>query len=331
MDGLAASDARGLLEFGRVAESIVAPSSAAARELVLHVLSSFVHGDVGVLTEAAAGRLITRATDPAPESARDSAQELRLRCLTRGEHPIVASWDRTGDGRAVMPSGFLDCRALHRSELYQVFWRPFAVEHAIGTRVCLSAGQPDVACHRTSRHFSDCDRLVLDEPGFHAAHLLRRAEVHELVVASTGTFGLTSREAEILAWVARGRTNAAIGAALVLAPGTVKKHLDSINGKVGVRTRSRATLVVLAAGRETVRSGQARALGEMARTMPGLTQREGEALAWVALGKTNVEIGTLMGVASGTAKRHLDHVYRKLDVRTRTAAVAQLVAANATS
>lgn len=230
-----------------------------------------------------------------------------------------------------MFSDFLGGRALHRSELYQVFWRPFAVEHAIGTRVRLSVGHLDVACYRTSRDFSDRDRLVLDELRLHAAHLLRRAEVHELVVASTGLFGLTSREAEILVWVARGRTNAGIGAVLFLAPGTVKKHLDSIYRKVGVRTRSQAASVILAAGYTTGRSVDASALGKLARTIPGLTHREGEALAWVALGRTNVEIGTLMGIAPGTAKRHLDHVYRKLDVGTRAAAVAQLVAANATS
>jgi len=329
MERLASSDLRSLLEFGRMTQSMVTPSPAAARELVLRSLCSFVHGDVGVLTEAPAGRLVTHATDPALGSARDAARELWLQCQTRGEHPVVAYWDRTGDGRAVMLSDFLDARALHRTELYQVFWRPFAVEHAIGTRVRLSVGLLDLASYRTSRDFSDRDRLVLDELRFHATRLLRRAEVHDLVVASTGAFGLTSREAEILAWVARGGTNADIGAALFLAPGTVKKHLDSIYHKVGVRTRSQAASVVLSVGYTTGRSVDASTPGEMARTIPGLTHREGEALAWVALGKTNVEIGTLMGIAPDTAKQHLDHVYRKLDVATRTAAVAQLVAANA--
>jgi DNA-binding CsgD family transcriptional regulator len=38
------------------------------------------------------------------------------------------------------------------------------------------------------------------------------------------------------------------------------------------------------------------------------------------LGKTNEEIGQIIGAASGTVKKHLEHVYEKLAVRNRTAA-----------
>lgn len=58
--------------------------------------------------------------------------------------------------------------------------------------------------------------------------------------------GLTRREAEVLTWVARGKSNAEIAAALFIAPGTVKKHLEHIYAKLGVRTRTEAALKVLA-------------------------------------------------------------------------------------
>ena len=53
----------------------------------------------------------------------------------------------------------------------------------------------------------------------------------------------------------------------------------------------------------------------------GLTRRESEVLAWVAEGKTNAETAELLSIAPGTVKKHLDHIYEKLGVGSRTEAV----------
>ena len=55
-----------------------------------------------------------------------------------------------------------------------------------------------------------------------------------------GIRGLTPREAEVVGWVARGKTNAEIGAALYISPQTVRKHLENVFEKLGVRTRTAA-------------------------------------------------------------------------------------------
>ena len=52
-----------------------------------------------------------------------------------------------------------------------------------------------------------------------------------------------------------------------------------------------------------------------------LTGREQEVLALVAEGLTNAEIGALLWISPGTVRRHLENVYAKLEVHTRTAAV----------
>ena len=54
--------------------------------------------------------------------------------------------------------------------------------------------------------------------------------------------GLTPREAEVLCWVAQGKTNAEIGMILELSIGTVKKHMEHILPKIGVENRSAAAL-----------------------------------------------------------------------------------------
>lgn len=53
--------------------------------------------------------------------------------------------------------------------------------------------------------------------------------------------GLTPREREILAWVATGRTNRAIAAALSISEKTVARHVSNIFAKLGLSTRAAAT------------------------------------------------------------------------------------------
>ncbi len=56
------------------------------------------------------------------------------------------------------------------------------------------------------------------------------------------------------------------------------------------------------------------------RVALGLTPREAEVLLWTAQGKTNVEIGTILGMSDLTVKQHLGHVFKKLGVEGRNPA-----------
>ncbi|ABD71106.1 two component transcriptional regulator, LuxR family [Rhodoferax ferrireducens T118] len=51
-----------------------------------------------------------------------------------------------------------------------------------------------------------------------------------------------------------------------------------------------------------------------------LTPREAEVLYWVVKGKINRDIGDILGSSPMTVKKHLEHVFAKLGVETRTAA-----------
>ena len=53
-----------------------------------------------------------------------------------------------------------------------------------------------------------------------------------------------------------------------------------------------------------------------------LTAREAEVLHWVIQGKTNRDIGEILGTSPRTVHKHLEHVFEKLGVETRTAAAA---------
>lgn len=58
-------------------------------------------------------------------------------------------------------------------------------------------------------------------------------------------FGLTQREAAVLAWIATGKTNRDIGVILDLSPRTINKHLERVHVKLGVETRTAAAATAL--------------------------------------------------------------------------------------
>jgi len=58
------------------------------------------------------------------------------------------------------------------------------------------------------------------------------------------------------------------------------------------------------------------------RTELGLTAREAEVLMWISRGKTNRDIGEILGSSPRTVNKHLEHIFEKLNVSTRSAAVS---------
>ena len=56
---------------------------------------------------------------------------------------------------------------------------------------------------------------------------------------------LTIREAEVLLWIARGKSNRDVGEILSLSPRTVNKHLEQIYAKLGVENRTSAAALAM--------------------------------------------------------------------------------------
>jgi DNA-binding CsgD family transcriptional regulator len=54
-----------------------------------------------------------------------------------------------------------------------------------------------------------------------------------------------------------------------------------------------------------------------------LSPREAQVLSWVALGKTDNEISMILELSTRTVQKHLEHIYQKLGVESRTAAAAK--------
>lgn len=68
---------------------------------------------------------------------------------------------------------------------------------------------------------------------------------------------------------------------------------------------------------------------ERRRRPLGLTNRETEVLSLLRQGLTNREIADRLVIATGTVRTHLENIFEKLDVHTRTAAIARAFAPDA--
>ncbi len=161
----------------------------------------------------------------------------------RHEHPICRYHEESGDWRAYRLSDFVEMRRFRSSRIYAEWFRPQHLESLItvGLDGPLSHTRVFLLARSGGRDFEAADCLVLDVL---RPYLAQRYEVTRSRVASAGFPVLTTREREIIALVAEGRTNADIAGCLGIACGTVRRHLENAYAKLGVHTRTAAVRAV---------------------------------------------------------------------------------------
>ena len=62
----------------------------------------------------------------------------------------------------------------------------------------------------------------------------------------------------------------------------------------------------------------------VAEDTTGLSERETQIMAWVAMGKTNSEIGSILSISGFTVKNHMQRIFQKLNVYNRAQAVSKV-------
>jgi DNA-binding CsgD family transcriptional regulator len=128
--------------------------------------------------------------------------------------------------------------AFRRTGFYTQVHEPLGIECMISLYLDPSRTDARFEFDRSECDFRERDVSILDlllpllGQALHAARR-RRSSPHGLDL-------LTPRERDVLAHVARGRTNGEAGARLGISPETVRKHLENAYEKLGVHTRTAA-------------------------------------------------------------------------------------------
>lgn len=216
-----------------------AVNSAQLVEQVLEALVRMVPGEfVGYNErELISHDLLAAAEAPSVARSSDVAHAVTVFC---SEYPLSMERHHT-DVRALRISDFASARQLHRLEYYDHALRPLGIEHQIRFWVAAPSGIARFYSVNRSNEdgdFTDSERdmLQLLRPFLVALHERFDSDVSDHAQVD----GLTSREREILGWVARGKTNQEIAALLIVSPHTVRKHLEHVYEKLCVNSRTAA-------------------------------------------------------------------------------------------
>ncbi len=249
----------------------------------------------------------------------------------RHQHPACHFHVQTGDFRALKISDFLSRSELRRREIYWEWFLPNEVEYEliVGLDAPLSHTKTFLFDRAGGRDFTERDRAVLDLLRPHLARIYETAKVRR-----TAREALAQLERTDAALVMLERADR-VAYATPEAERLLAIYFDARGAGLPqqvaewLREQRRAVFpepltVERGEGSVVVRLVEGSLLLEEQRQAPRLTERESEILDLVAMGNTNAEISDALWIAPGTVRKHLENVFEKLEVHTRTAAVAKL-------
>jgi DNA-binding CsgD family transcriptional regulator len=267
------------------------------------------------------------------------------------EHPVLSRAALTGDEQAARISNFWSESQLHNSGLYSGCYRHYDMEDSLCIGISYKLPRIVGVAWHSDRIFTDRDSLIANLIRPHISQALQNARKasgiqSQLQLLKSGleakalaliicdaegrvqfitalarkylveyfgaSHGLDSRlPQELLRWMRRQRAQLTGND---VPP--VQLPLELMHGDDWLTVR----LLLSADASLLLLEEAASARSVTAPTGIPLSQRESEVLDWVAQGKTNRELAAILGISVPTAKKHLEHIFQKLGVETRTAA-----------
>jgi DNA-binding CsgD family transcriptional regulator/GAF domain-containing protein len=302
-----------------------------------------------------AGRSISWLVEPA--DAVDLPDGAAIFAAHMHEHPLIAHHARTPTAGALRISDLITLREFRRTALYQEFFGPLSITRQIVLTLPTSDGLViGLALDRARRDFSEEDRTVLDLLRPHLTRARADAQARENATRTITALGraMTGEGHGIITLSGGGRpTLISPLAAHQLtewfpgAPVNDRELPDALRGWIAARLRDdERRLGAPAAPLQLARNGRRLTIRLLPRSAAGdppllmlderrptlsgstmlalgLTRREGHVLRAASRGATNAEIAGELRISPATVKKHLEHIYAKLNVSTRGAAVSQ--------
>ena len=265
-------------------------------------------------------------------------------------HPLVRFHSAHHDGGTHRISDSLPDAAFRKTPLHAQYYRRIGIAHAVAVPLHVD-GRTLVSfvLNRAGRDFSEDDVACLEAVRGPLAMLFRKANALEearamadryrswiaaegwceievdgqarirradrrglallgLAVPDAGLRPGAALPAALAVWLARARGGGPAGTALTLACGDRRIALRALPGAAGGGW-------LLYVGEKSADPPPDHA------AMAALTPREREVLGWVAAGKSDAQTAAILGISVRTVGKHLEHIYVKLGVEGRTAAV----------
>ncbi len=278
------------------------------------------------------------------------------------EHPLVRFHSTHPRGPTRRMSDCIGASAFRGSALHADYYRRIGINYVMALPLCIDdANVISVVFNRSRSDFTDGERAVLDavrQPlaaiyrnliacenagtglksiGELAAdggwHMMRVTLAGQVLDASPAAGRLLGRffpeyatgsgqarlPATLFAWFSRSRSWGLDRPAIDHGQSFSLSHL-------GARLTIHFVPDRDGTGYLLMRSDRLAAGADDLGTLP-ITDRERDVLALVAAGKTNGEIAAFLAVSARTIQKHLEHIFQKLGVETRTAAAVRALAA----
>jgi DNA-binding CsgD family transcriptional regulator len=263
------------------------------------------------------------------------------------EHPSLQYVLRTGAGEPCKFSDFLSLREFRETGIYREFFCEIGIDRQLGG--VFEAGRVRIgyAFNRGGKDYGEEDRLLAALFSSHLPRARRNAELWSACFGGgAGTDGAWVLEIDATGQmrqcpeavrrlfrvyfadtggnklpdlVARWMGTQQAG---LRAPGDAPMPaqplcVESVHGRLGIYYSPK-----IADGRHFLLLHEKTAPSPQRLRSLGLTSREAEVLYWVSEGKRSEEIAMILGSSARTVSKHLEHIFSKLGVETRSAAGA---------
>jgi DNA-binding CsgD family transcriptional regulator len=342
-------DVSGILN--AVRELAAVGDTASYPPVVLATIDTLIAADVSTYNEVnpVAGRIVWAAR---PATFTPTVDQLASFNAHVHEHPLIRYVQDTGDGSARRISDVLADEDFHQTSLYREFYGPLGVEYQMS--VTLAIPSPTIvaiALNRRRADFTTRERRILDHLRPHLVQTWQqcRDRARLALLLATATEVVRAQGTRVLV-LGDHLDELTPGTAVLLyrffgrpgrndpLPSRVASWVEAERGRLqgrepppvsrslsALRDNRRLTLRYLAS---TANHPEALIMSEHSATTPegmrrfGLTAREAEILQLSGTGSTNAAMAARLHISSGTVKKHLDNIYRKLGVRSRIEALS---------
>ncbi len=271
------------------------------------------------------------------------------------QHPIITHFHHAKSEAAHMITDFVPMRTFRKTALYNEFYRPLKIPHLLSMSVKTSSALLiTVSRHQDGRGFREANRTVFNVLRPHLRQALENAmavtqtqdqlramnQVMEegqqalISVTGNGRIRFVTPYAQRLLTQYGFQTRADSDRIPTRLRDWLTHHQRQLDRTDDVPPEFQPLLLQEELGCLSIRlivSGshyllilEERRTASSAKdfALLGLSRRESEILGWVAQGKTNPEIGMILGISRRTVHKHLEHIYLKLGVENRTTAAA---------